>query len=97
VQKNEYGTLYVNRENERSIVVKGGNGKWKVIHGEKEVIEFDTFEEAERFVKRRYASSLQFDNDLFKQMGQIFKVKEDELKNNYVDWIKKHINEMTTA
>src|SRR5690606_21363555 len=82
LKENENGTLYVNRKGEKSFIFKKENN-W-VIHHEKKTLDakFATFEEAERFVKRQFASGLAFDNELVSYIGEHLKKKEDAIKAN---------------
>ena len=56
---------------------------WVVIHNHEKVNEqFDTFESAERYVKRNYASGLAFDNELVTYLGQGLKKPVEEIRKN---------------
>ncbi|MCU9614469.1 DHHA1 domain-containing protein [Caldibacillus lycopersici] len=74
-EKNEYntkdadhGTYYENRKGEISFIKKLADGQYEVYHQGKLLEEkHASFEEAERFVKRNFASWLQFDRDMKKK------------------------------
>jgi uncharacterized protein len=80
---NENGTLFVNRKGEKSFVFLKGDEQW-TIHHEKKTLDdtFSTFEEAERFVKRQFASGLAFDNELISYIREHLKKKDDAIKAN---------------
>ncbi|MFD1781402.1 DHH family phosphoesterase [Fredinandcohnia salidurans] len=82
LKENDNGTLFVNRKGEKSFIFKK-DVRW-VIHHDKKTLDakFSTFEEAERFVKRQFASGLAFDNELLAYIGEHLNKKEDAIKAN---------------
>ena len=61
------GTFYENRNGEISLIKKDEKGMYKIYHQEKMLdVEFPTFEEAEKYVKRNFQSWLQYDRNLNK-------------------------------
>lgn len=61
------GTYYENHDGEISLIKKNEVGEYIVIHEGKELEEcFSSFQDAEIFVKRNYASWLRFDRDMNK-------------------------------
>lgn len=62
-----HGTYYENRKGEISFIKKSEDGIYELTHkGEKVESAFQSFEEAEKFVKRNYQAWLQFDRDMHK-------------------------------
>lgn len=62
-----HGTYYENRNGEISFIKKNNMGKYILVHqGRLQEVQFKTFEEAEKYVKRTYQSWLQFDRDMNK-------------------------------
>lgn len=91
VPKSEYGTYYVNRKKEITMIKPISEGKWEILHSDQHAQNFETFDEAERYVKRQFDSSLQFDNDYLKYMAGKLKVSENELKSKYGELMKKEL------
>ncbi|MCH1626325.1 DHH family phosphoesterase [Fredinandcohnia quinoae] len=97
MKETENGTLLVNRKGEKSFVFLNQDGKWR-IHHEKGLLEqsFDKYDEAERFIKRQFASGLAFDNELLTFLGDVLKKDEEYINRNIQDCLlstKNHFNQ----
>ena len=87
---NEKGTLFVNRKREFSNIHKAGDQPWAVIHNKKLLDEnFETFENAEQYVKRNYGSGIAFDKEVIAHLADTMKVSEEEVRNSYLDFLDK--------
>jgi len=82
-KENAEGSLYINRKGEKTYLFQTNMKHWVVLHNHEKVNEqFDTFESAERYVKRNYASGLAFDNELVTYLGQGLKKPVEEIRKN---------------
>lgn len=85
VKKAQYGSRYMNRKGDIT-VIKPIDNKWEVIHtGKKIEHAFDTYEEAENYIKRHYMSWLMFDQDLIKNLAPLLAITTEELQNRFYD------------
>jgi hypothetical protein len=80
----EYGTCYLNRQGDISFIYPMGEKSFSIFHNRKKVEQtFETFDEAERYVKRNFNSWLQYDHDLLQHMAASTGKKMEELKEDY--------------
>lgn len=90
----EYGTWFENRKGELFYVYQNNNGSWKVRHKSKNLDEeFNSYEEAERYIKRNFVAWLQFDNNLFKYLTSTLGKNENELKAKFSQVMKDNFQE----
>ncbi|MDP4171394.1 MAG: oligoribonuclease, partial [Bacillota bacterium] len=79
-----YGTTYQNRKKEISNIIPLNDGTFNIIHmGEKLKEIFSNFTEAERFVKRNYASWLCHDDDCLEKLSADHQISKEEALANY--------------
>ncbi|WP_078546452.1 DHH family phosphoesterase [Litchfieldia alkalitelluris] len=77
------GSLYINRDHLKTYVFYTEKGNWK-IYQNKQLLEpvFETYSDAEKFVKRHFSSGLAFDNYLIGFLAEVLDKKEPEIRGN---------------
>jgi oligoribonuclease NrnB/cAMP/cGMP phosphodiesterase (DHH superfamily) len=88
LQESPYGTAYINRNEEQFIIRPEESNQWSVFHKGEKLNTFDSYAEAERFLKRTYEVSLQFDNDLLSTLSKKLNMSEEKLKQKYAEIAK---------
>jgi len=74
VKKSDYGSLYVNRDEDQFFLFPSANG-WNIqLNGVAQHETFTSFEEAERFIKRNYAAWLARDEAFVQYLMQQVKL-----------------------
>ncbi|MEO2075496.1 MAG: oligoribonuclease [Bacillus sp. (in: firmicutes)] len=93
--RNEYNvknsifiTSYQNSQGESSYVIPLDENQFSIIHNGKKLEEtFNTFAEAERFIKRKYSSWLRHDQEYLKFLSNALGVSLEEIKENFEEII----------
>jgi oligoribonuclease NrnB/cAMP/cGMP phosphodiesterase (DHH superfamily) len=81
VKQSDEGTFYQNRKGEFTLIAPH-NHKWNIWHNGKLVDEnFPTFEIAERYVKRHFASGVCSDIELLEHFKEKYALNEQEVRN----------------
>jgi len=84
VKNSDYGTAYQNRRGAVSFIRPRSESKYEIIHdGEKLNQVFQSFEEAEIYVKRQYGSSLRYDDDFLKYISTALPVSKEEIAKKF--------------
>ncbi|MBE4909981.1 oligoribonuclease [Bacillus luteolus] len=91
VKENKKGTFYVNRKREFSKIHKVSEQPWAVLHNNN-LLEgsFETFDQAEHYVKRNYGSGIAFDNEVISLLAESLKVSEEDVRKSYQEYLEKH-------
>ncbi len=88
VKNGKSGTVYQNRKKEYAYIVPDQKGTYHVIHnGEKLDPSFDSFEEAERFVKRNFSSWLSYDEECLKLLSAAASKPSEEIREHYEEFL----------
>ncbi|QOR65020.1 oligoribonuclease [Cytobacillus suaedae] len=91
VKENKKGTFYVNRKREFSKIHKVTEQPWAVLHNNNLLEEsFETFDQAEHYVKRNYGSGIAFDNEVISLLADSLKVSEEDVRKSYQEYLEKH-------
>ncbi len=91
VKENKKGTFYVNRKREFSKIHKATEQPWAVLHNNNLLEEsFETFDQAEHYVKRNYGSGIAFDNEVISLLAESLKVSEEDIRKSYQEYLEKH-------
>lgn len=93
--RNEYNvknsifiTSYQNSQGESSYVIPLDENQFSIIHNGKKLEEtFNTFAEAERYIKRNYSSWLRHDQEYLKFLSNALGVSLEEIKENFEEII----------
>jgi oligoribonuclease NrnB/cAMP/cGMP phosphodiesterase (DHH superfamily) len=94
VKAAEYGTVYQNRKKE-FYYIKPQESEYVVVHNGKMMEQsFESFEQAERFVKRNFVVSLCFDDECLKLISGTLSVQSEEVKLNYKQLVIKAFDKM---
>ncbi|WP_462411835.1 DHH family phosphoesterase [Neobacillus sp. Marseille-QA0830] len=92
LKESNVGTSYVNHAGEFSFILPIGDGSYEIFHnGVKVENTFPSFDEAEHFVKRTYASWLRYDNEFLPQAAGLLGIPAAELKENYTEILSSQI------
>jgi uncharacterized protein len=84
VKSAEYGTVYQNRKKEFYYIQPQENAMYVVIHKGKNMEDnFESFEQAERFIKRNFTASLCFDDECLKLIAGTLSIPVEEAKAKY--------------
>jgi oligoribonuclease NrnB/cAMP/cGMP phosphodiesterase (DHH superfamily) len=84
VKAANYGTVYQNRKKEFYYIHPQENGLHIVFQNGKAMEQnFENFEQAERFIKRNFVTSLCFDDECLKLIAGAMSIKIEEAKANY--------------
>ncbi|MBD8068021.1 DHH family phosphoesterase [Bacillus sp. PS06] len=77
------GSLYTNKQDDKSYVFYHEQQQtWMIYHNHQLINQlFSTFEDAERYIKRQYATGLAFDNDLIHFLADVLKKKDQEIRS----------------
>ncbi|WP_066313610.1 DHH family phosphoesterase [Bacillus sp. FJAT-29814] len=95
LKESEWGSGYENHKGELTYIYPSGDGDFYVFHnGEKLPPQFSTFMEAEKFVKRNYSSWLRYDREFLKEMAELLRISEEELKENFSEVITNRITDI---
>ncbi|MBI0575837.1 oligoribonuclease [Neobacillus cucumis] len=87
------GTSYKSVKGEISFIRPVNENAYAVIHnGKRYASLFETYEEAERYIKRTYGSWLRYDQECIQQLAEAFSIKIDEVKEKYQPLVKKLID-----
>jgi oligoribonuclease NrnB/cAMP/cGMP phosphodiesterase (DHH superfamily) len=90
VKSAEYGTVYQNRRKELYYIQPQENTMFVVIHNGKNMEDnFESFEQAERFIKRNFTASLCFDDECLKLIAGTLSIPLEAAKVKY----KQHLRE----
>lgn len=89
-----YGTAFQNRKKEYSYIIPQSNGNFIVVHNGKKLDQtFETFEAAERFIKRNFSSWLCYDDECVKQLSAAVSKPVEEIREQFagifIDYLKK--------
>lgn len=88
------GTVFQNRKKESTYIIPRANDLFLVIHhGKKLEQTFGTFEEAEIFIKRNFASWLCYDDESMKIISAAVSKPMEEIKANYLDYMNTVLKE----
>jgi uncharacterized protein len=91
VKGNEKGTFYVNRKREFSKIHKVEEKPWAVLHNNNLLEDsFESFDQAEYYVKRNYGSGIAFDNEVISLLAESLKVSEEDVRKSYQEYLEKH-------
>ncbi|MED4203988.1 DHH family phosphoesterase [Neobacillus mesonae] len=91
VKDSLYAISYQNHQNEISFILPK-DGIFEIVHKGKRLGQtFSSFNEAERFIKRNYASWLRYDQEYLPQLAALFKIPLNELKENYQEIISNQL------
>lgn len=91
VKENKKGTFYVNRKREFSKIHKVTERPWAVLHNNNLLEEsFETFDQAEHYVKRNYGSGIAFDNEVISLLAESLRVSEEDVRQSYQEYLEKH-------
>lgn len=89
-----YGTSYQNSNGEISYIQPQPEGKYVITIAEKKLPQlFDSYEEAEGYLKRNYASWLRYDQDCLKELASSKSMSVEDVKKNYPAIMTKLLNE----
>ncbi|MCM3568918.1 DHH family phosphoesterase [Neobacillus mesonae] len=92
VPESPFVTSFKNHKDEISFILPEGNGNFAIIHKGKRVGQnFPGFKEAERYLKRNYASWLRYDQEFLGQLASLFHISLEELKENYAEMISNRL------
>lgn len=88
-----YGTSYENSQGKISYIRPLPNNVFEVIHNGNQIDkQFNSFEDAERYIKRNYTSWLRYDNDYLYHLSTALSKTMDDIKENFEKTIKKVID-----
>lgn len=88
-------TSYQNHHGDLSYILQDTEGRYSVIHkGKKLEHVFPSFHEAERHIKRNYASWLRYDKEYLEQLTKTLKISLAELKENYTEIITSRLTDI---
>ncbi|MFC4322829.1 DHH family phosphoesterase [Litchfieldia salsa] len=78
------GSFYTNKTDDQSFVFFDEKVEsWKVYHNKQfSDQKFDSYEEAEKYIKRHYSTGLAFDNDLVRFLAEMLDKKEQEIRSD---------------
>ncbi|MDN3018735.1 DHHA1 domain-containing protein [Paenibacillus sp. BSR1-1] len=92
VKEASYGSSYQNHKGEISFIQPKGNSSYIVFHnGEKLNQSFLSYAEAERFLKRNYASWLRYDKEYLPLLAKNLQISLEEIKEKYPETISNRI------
>ncbi|MGZ4161520.1 MAG: oligoribonuclease, partial [Neobacillus sp.] len=90
-----YGTSFQNGKGEISFIYPETDGKYVIIHSGKKLTQlFPSFDEAELYLKRNYASWLRYDQDCIKELASSNNMPIEDIKKNYPDLMTGILNEV---
>jgi oligoribonuclease NrnB/cAMP/cGMP phosphodiesterase (DHH superfamily) len=90
-----YGTSYQNGKGEISFIYPETDGKYVIIHSGKKLTQlFPSFDGAELYLKRNYASWLRYDQDCIKELASSNNMPIEDIKKNYPDFMTGILNEV---
>jgi oligoribonuclease NrnB/cAMP/cGMP phosphodiesterase (DHH superfamily) len=83
IKGSEYGVIYENHDNEKYYLIPDNEG-WNIYHDDERLPErFESFEEAEIFVKRNFTAWLSMDDVLINYFALKHGVKEQTLRSQF--------------
>lgn len=86
----KYGASYQNRKGNISVILPLQDGTFSIIHeGNKIKQEFWSYNDAENFLKRNYASWLRHDEEYLHHLSITHSIAKDELKRDFAGFMKK--------
>jgi oligoribonuclease NrnB/cAMP/cGMP phosphodiesterase (DHH superfamily) len=95
VKAGKSGTIYQNRKKEYSYIVSAKNETYYVIHNGVKLDQiFESFEEAERFIKRNFLSWLSFDDECVKLIAASDSKSAEDIKANYEEALSSYIEKL---
>jgi uncharacterized protein len=82
IKESKIGSLYINRNGDKSFVFQDEeSGKWFIFHNLQKVDNpFDSYADAERYIKRSHAPGLAFDNEMIKFFSEVLEKSENSIK-----------------
>lgn len=98
VKETNYGTSYENHQGEITYIRPSQNENYEVIYNSKKLNQlFETFWDAEKFVKRNYASWLRFDTEYLPNLCKELSTTESQLRGNFEIMIKNHLDSLVST
>lgn len=94
VKAADYGTIYQNRKKEFYYIRPQENVYIVFQNGKIMEQNFESFEQAERFIKRNFAASLCFDDECLKLIAGTLSIKLDAAKANYQQFVSDAFNKI---
>ncbi|GGH75951.1 oligoribonuclease NrnB/cAMP/cGMP phosphodiesterase (DHH superfamily) [Pullulanibacillus pueri] len=89
-----YGTCYENRKGETTYIRPLHDDHCEVIHNGKRLDKtFESYEKAEYYIKRHYASWIRYDTDYIRHFSKVIPMTTDELKANLETIMEKVLKE----
>lgn len=87
-----YGTIYENRRGEISYLHEATTNVFEIIHNGRKLTEsFNSYDEAERYIKRNFVAWLRYDNDNLFDISKQLQLPIDQVKKKYKEHIKTFI------
>lgn len=88
VKNSKHGTAYQNRSGKVSFIRPVSDHSYEIIHdGQKLDQMFNSFDEAERYIKRNYGSYLRYDDDFLQSLSNSIPLSKEELEEKFHDMI----------
>ncbi|WP_102347151.1 DHH family phosphoesterase [Bacillus sp. Marseille-P3661] len=88
-KESEFGTWYETSAKDIIAIHKNSDEMWTITQNNTLLEQvFESFNDAENFIKREFMASLQYDNEVLKQISTKHKISEEQLRSNFA-------NEMT--
>lgn len=84
VKGSSHGTCYINRKGDISFIRPIYENEWEIVHDGMRIDRvFPSFDEAERYLKRQYASWLRYDDDIIHQLTRALPYTEEEVRADF--------------
>ncbi|MFC7395152.1 DHH family phosphoesterase [Scopulibacillus cellulosilyticus] len=84
VKGSSYSTCFINRKGDISFIRPLYENEWEIIHAGLRIDRvFPSFDEAERYLKRQYASWLRYDDDIIHQLTRALPYTEEEVRTSF--------------
>ncbi|MDP4084843.1 MAG: DHHA1 domain-containing protein [Bacillota bacterium] len=93
VKETSYGTSYENQKGEFTYIRPNIDKGYEIIYDRKKLNQnFETFWDAEKFVKRNYNSWLRFDTEYVPYLCKELSINENSFRGDFKNIIKNHLN-----
>lgn len=88
MKNSNHGTAYQNRSGKVSFIRPVSDHSYEIIHdGQKLDQMFNSFDEAERYIKRKFGSYLRYDDDFLQSLSNSIPLSKEELEEKFHDMI----------